>query len=93
MKLSHVSYFAASTAAATSTYPTCTSTKALLTVLVSARAAPNDSFASPNLGYSELYTLQAGFWDRFLYPNNIKERDSINSTIFSEDVRSPQHLN
>jgi hypothetical protein len=64
--------------------------KLTLTALVSSRSTTADSTNAPNFGYEELYALQTGFYDRFLYPNNVKERDSINSTVFSEDVRPSQ---
>lgn len=43
--------------------------------------------ATPNFSYDELLKLQNEFWGKFRYPNNIKEAESINSTVFSEDVR------
>ncbi|KAF2711903.1 hypothetical protein K504DRAFT_403394 [Pleomassaria siparia CBS 279.74] len=42
---------------------------------------------TPDFGYDELLILQQGFWERFKYPNNLKEAESINSTMFSEDVQ------
>ncbi|KAJ4299836.1 hypothetical protein N0V90_005082 [Kalmusia sp. IMI 367209] len=45
------------------------------------------STVQPNFGYSELLKLQKQFYNRFLYPNNLKEAESINSTVFSEDVQ------
>jgi hypothetical protein len=41
---------------------------------------------TPDFGYEKLYELQQGFWKRFMFPNNVKEAESINSTIFSDDV-------
>ncbi|KAF2729311.1 hypothetical protein EJ04DRAFT_447514 [Polyplosphaeria fusca] len=43
--------------------------------------------STPNLGYDKLLELQKMFWNRFEYPNNIKEAEAINSTIFSDDVQ------
>ncbi|ORY06390.1 hypothetical protein BCR34DRAFT_666629 [Clohesyomyces aquaticus] len=40
----------------------------------------------PNLGFAKLYQLQEGFWERFMYPNNVKEAESVNSTMFSDNV-------
>ncbi|KAF2679928.1 hypothetical protein K458DRAFT_393491 [Lentithecium fluviatile CBS 122367] len=71
MKLSHLLSFATSTVAAT----------------ISTRSNPYDSSETPNFGYEELYKLQTDFYNRFQYPNNIKEAESINSTVFSEDVQ------
>lgn len=40
----------------------------------------------PNLGFNKLYDLQLVFEDRFKYPNNVKEAESINSTIVVKGV-------
>jgi hypothetical protein len=45
-----------------------------------------DTANSPNFGYHELYRLQNQFYERFKFPNNIIEAQSINSTIFAENV-------
>ncbi|KAF2872881.1 hypothetical protein BDV95DRAFT_605470 [Massariosphaeria phaeospora] len=42
---------------------------------------------TPDLGYKELWDLQNMFYTRFKYPNNVNEVESINSTIFSDDVQ------
>jgi hypothetical protein len=48
---------------------------------------------TPDLGYKKLLQLQKMFWTRFQYPNNIKEAQSVNSTIFSENVsKSGQYI-
>ena len=44
---------------------------------------------APNFGYNDLYAMQQNFYDNFVYPNNIKQRNNINSTVFSEDVSIP----
>ncbi|KAF2653470.1 hypothetical protein K491DRAFT_680450 [Lophiostoma macrostomum CBS 122681] len=49
--------------------------------------APRDDTATPNFGYNELYELQTTFWQKFQYPNSLIEAQSINSTVFSEDVQ------
>ncbi|KAJ8107977.1 hypothetical protein OPT61_g8495 [Boeremia exigua] len=46
---------------------------------------------TPDLGHDELWRLQHEFYDRWITPNNVKEAESINSTIFSDDVRL-EHL-
>ncbi|KAF2638785.1 hypothetical protein P280DRAFT_470831 [Massarina eburnea CBS 473.64] len=51
--------------------------------IVSAR----DESDPPNLGYKELFKLQNAFYEKFLYPNNVKEAESINSTVFSENIQ------
>jgi hypothetical protein len=50
-----------------------------------AAAVANDP--QPNLGYTELYKLTQQFYDTFQYPNNVKEAQKINSTIFADNVR------
>ncbi|KAL5370646.1 hypothetical protein DPSP01_014736 [Paraphaeosphaeria sporulosa] len=42
---------------------------------------------SPNFGHEELWRLQNDFWARFLYPANVEEARSVNSTIFSDNVQ------
>ncbi|KAF2800302.1 hypothetical protein K505DRAFT_264204 [Melanomma pulvis-pyrius CBS 109.77] len=63
----------------------CALAIATATPLVSSRDVK--SAQTPNLGYDELLSLQHQFWNKFKYPNNIKEAESINSTVFSEDVQ------
>ncbi|PSN58880.1 hypothetical protein BS50DRAFT_580384 [Corynespora cassiicola Philippines] len=46
-----------------------------------------ENAAVPFFSYAQLLELQNEFWQRFTYPNNIQEAQSINSTIFSEDVQ------
>jgi hypothetical protein len=58
-----------------------------LTYLVPRLPANSDS-ATPNFSYDELLELQKHFWGKFQYPNNIKEAESINSSVFSENVRT-----
>lgn len=41
---------------------------------------------TPDLGYDELWGLQNDFYERWITPNNQKEAESINSTIFSDSV-------
>jgi len=41
----------------------------------------------PNFTYDELYKLLANFWDNFLYPADVTQAKSINSTLFSENVQ------
>ncbi|KAH7108662.1 hypothetical protein B0J11DRAFT_586837 [Dendryphion nanum] len=48
---------------------------------------PTNPSNAPNLGYYELLRLQKSFWTLFSYPNNVKEAESINSTIFAENVQ------
>lgn len=42
---------------------------------------------TPDLGYDELWRLQNDFYGRWISPNNIKEAESINSTIFADNAR------
>ena len=44
---------------------------------------------TPDLGYDELWRLQNDFYERWISPNNVKEAESINSTIFAENARPP----
>lgn len=63
----------------------------LLIVLTKVNAVavhPRQANESPDLGQAKLLELQHMFWNRFKYPNNIKEAESVNSTIFSENVGS-----
>ncbi|PSN65320.1 hypothetical protein BS50DRAFT_589739 [Corynespora cassiicola Philippines] len=46
----------------------------------------SDINPTPNLGYDQLWKLQHHFYRKFIYPNNVEEAASINSTIFSENV-------
>jgi hypothetical protein len=43
-------------------------------------------YVSSDLSFKTLYGLNREFWDRFIYPHNVKEALSVNSTLFSEDV-------
>jgi hypothetical protein len=43
---------------------------------------------TPNMGYEELWRLQNEFYEKWIMPNNAKEAESINSTVFSDNVRS-----
>lgn len=43
--------------------------------------------AATNYTYDELWKLQTKFYDNFLYPANVKQAESINSTIFADDVK------
>jgi len=54
--------------------------------------ASKRSSSQPSFEFAELLSLQRKFYDRFLYPNNIKEAESINSTVFSEDVRDQKSM-
>jgi hypothetical protein len=40
----------------------------------------------PNFTYDELYKLLTDFWDNFLYPADVTQAKSINSTILSGNV-------
>lgn len=42
---------------------------------------------TPDLGYDELWRLQNDFYKRWISPNNVKEVESINSTLFAENAR------
>ncbi|KAF1955000.1 hypothetical protein CC80DRAFT_110428 [Byssothecium circinans] len=50
-------------------------------------AASGGNTSTPNFGYEELYRLQHAFYEKFIFPNNIAEAQSINSTVFSENVQ------
>ncbi|KAF2261398.1 hypothetical protein CC78DRAFT_356917 [Lojkania enalia] len=54
--------------------------------LTATAAMAQSSAEQPNFGFNKLYELQQGFWEKFAYPNNVKEAESINSTIFAENV-------
>ncbi|KAJ5715241.1 uncharacterized protein N7483_012422 [Penicillium malachiteum] len=41
----------------------------------------------PKYTYEELWDLETGFWDAFLYPANKKQTEENQSTIFSSDVQ------
>ncbi|KAF2202053.1 hypothetical protein GQ43DRAFT_431101 [Delitschia confertaspora ATCC 74209] len=47
---------------------------------------PEEYNATPNLGYNKLFELQHHFFQRFVYPNNTVEAESINSAIFADNV-------
>jgi hypothetical protein len=57
-----------------------------LNTLFTAIQQQDDIYASSDLSFKTLYSLNREFWDRFIYPNNVKEALSVNSTLFSEDV-------
>ena len=44
------------------------------------------AYETQSLSSSNLYRLTTGFWDNFIYPNNVVQLLSVNSTLFSEDV-------
>jgi hypothetical protein len=44
------------------------------------------SFEQPNIPPKKLWQLQKNLLDKFIYPNNIQEAKSINSTVFAENV-------
>jgi hypothetical protein len=41
---------------------------------------------TPSFSMGELYNLTTGFFDAFMYPNNLVQSESINSTLFATDV-------
>lgn len=41
---------------------------------------------TPSFTNKELYNMTKNFFDQFIYPANVKQTASINSTLFSEDV-------
>jgi len=41
---------------------------------------------TPSFTNAELYNMTRHFFDQFVYPANLKQSASINSTLFSEDV-------
>ncbi|KAJ5462458.1 hypothetical protein N7530_010663 [Penicillium desertorum] len=41
----------------------------------------------PKFTFDELWELEVKFWDNFLYPANLKEAQTINSTFFTPDVQ------
>lgn len=49
---------------------------------------------TPDLGYKELWRLQNEFYEKWITPNNVKEAESINSSVFSDNVGSthPPHF-
>lgn len=54
-----------------------------------AAAATVLSLATPAVALTEFQNLRVvdNFSKNFLYPNSVKQAKSINSTLFSEDVR------
>jgi hypothetical protein len=42
--------------------------------------------------FDELWELEKGFWDAFLYPANIKQTQGNQSTIFAADVRKQSYI-
>src|ERR1700760_3078749 len=48
-----------------------------------ATPAPNQ----PHFTLDELYKLQIRFLDNFIYPTDVKQAESINSTLLAEDVQ------
>ncbi|KAK7190305.1 hypothetical protein DPSP01_006129 [Paraphaeosphaeria sporulosa] len=57
-----------------------------LAILSTGVAAVVDG-SQPDLGYAELYKLTQQFYDTFQYPNNVKEAEKINSTIWAKNVQ------
>ncbi|KAH6983753.1 hypothetical protein EDB80DRAFT_823981 [Ilyonectria destructans] len=45
------------------------------------------SQSCPKFTYNELWELESKFWDNFLYPANLKQAKTINSTFFAENVQ------
>lgn len=41
----------------------------------------------PNFTFDELYRLQTNFLDNFIYPANVEQAKSINSTLLAEDAQ------
>ncbi|KAJ5280063.1 hypothetical protein N7478_005435 [Penicillium angulare] len=41
----------------------------------------------PRFTYDELWNLEKGFWDSFLYPANLKQTQGNESTVFASDVQ------
>ncbi|KAI5293300.1 hypothetical protein KEM52_005664 [Ascosphaera acerosa] len=54
-----------------------------LAILAPATAAPS----APSFTYDKLWQLEQRFWHDFVYPINVKEMHSINSTWFAPDVQ------
>ncbi|PYH44287.1 uncharacterized protein BP01DRAFT_374860 [Aspergillus saccharolyticus JOP 1030-1] len=42
---------------------------------------------SPKYSVKELWNLEKTFWDNFLYPANLAQTQSINSTLFADDIQ------
>jgi hypothetical protein len=43
--------------------------------------------SKPLYTFDQLWNLERGFWDAFLYPANTKQTQGNQSTIFAADVR------
>lgn len=46
----------------------------------------------PLYTFNQLWELENGFWDAFLYPANLKQTQGNQSTIFAPDVRTRSHI-
>ncbi|KAF2405160.1 hypothetical protein EJ06DRAFT_525706 [Trichodelitschia bisporula] len=42
--------------------------------------------AQPNFTFDEMWKMQTKFWDAFMYPNNVAEAKSINSSLLAPNV-------
>lgn len=50
--------------------------------------SPDEKKSSkPLYTFNQLWELEKGFWDAFLYPANLKQVQGNQSTIFAADVR------
>jgi len=48
---------------------------------------PAETSNTPNFTFAELYALQVKFYDNFLWPADVAQAKSINSTLLAEGVR------
>ena len=42
--------------------------------------------ATPSFAYNVLWGLHKSFWDAFIYPNNVKQAQAVNSTLLAPNV-------
>lgn len=59
---------------------------------VGAKKPIDNKPSKPLYTFDQLWKLEKGFWDAFLYPANTKQTQGNQSTIFAADVRKKRHI-
>lgn len=52
------------------------------------KSPPPEKSSKSTFTYDELWNLEKGFWDSFLYPANLKQTQGNKSTVFASDVKN-----
>lgn len=62
-----------------------------LSGLATASSPLHDADGKPDYSFDELWSLETGFWDVFLYPTNVAQINATDDSVFAENVFPAQH--